>query len=217
MEPNMTLDQAQSAVAAKAFPKVTTDSIKAKILSSEYWQPAGTTLTVCVIHMTNGFTFVGKSGAADARNFDPEIGQRYAFEDAFKQIWSHEGYLLRNALANEGSMEEIIPRVAHEVNRAYCASLGDASQPAWEDAPEWQRQSAINGVLFHKANPEASPAASHESWLAEKERDGWRYGQVKDPEKKEHPCFLPYDQLPQEQRAKDYIFKAVVGTLLEDL
>src|SRR5438105_262770 len=36
---------------------------------------------------------------------------------------------------------EACARAAHEVNRAYCLALGDASQVAWEDAPEWQRSS----------------------------------------------------------------------------
>lgn len=106
-----------------------------------------------------------------------------------------------------------IAEVAHEVNRAYCQALGDNSQPEWENAPEWQRQSAIAGVVFHRANPDATAAASHESWLAEKERDGWRYGPVKNPETKEHPCFVPFDQLPREQQAKDYLFRAVVHAL----
>ena len=91
---------------------------------------------------------------------------------------------------------EKVARVCHEVNRAYCASLGDHSQPAWEDAPEWQRESAINGVCFARANPDAGPAASHENWLAEKRSAGWKYGPVKDVEAKEHPCFVPYDELP---------------------
>lgn len=106
-----------------------------------------------------------------------------------------------------------IARVCHEVNRAYCASIGDLSQPAWEDAPEWQRQSAITGVKFTIDNPDAKPSASHESWLAEKKRDGWKYGPVKDPAKKEHPCFVPYEQLPAEQKSKDYLFQAVVRAL----
>lgn len=108
---------------------------------------------------------------------------------------------------------ENIARVAHEINRAYCESLKDYSQLPWKDAPEWQRKSAIEGVKFHLLNSDASPSASHDSWLAEKKRDGWRYGPIKDPEKKEHPCFLPYNLLPREQQSKDYIFRAVVHAL----
>lgn len=107
----------------------------------------------------------------------------------------------------------VIARVAHEINRAYCASLGDTSQPAWEDAPEWQQQSAIAGVEMHLANPDATPEQSHESWLAQKVAAGWVYGEVKDAEKKEHPCCRPYDELPQEQKAKDYLFRSVVHML----
>ncbi|MCE2579581.1 hypothetical protein LDL36_13980 [Komagataeibacter sp. FNDCR1] len=103
-----------------------------------------------------------------------------------------------------------IAKICHEVNRAYCAALGDHSQPAWNDAPEWQRSSAIKGVEFTIANPDAPPSASHDSWLKEKRETGWKYGPVKDPERKEHPCFVPYDALPLEQKVKDYLFQAVV-------
>lgn len=106
-----------------------------------------------------------------------------------------------------------IARVCHEVNRAYCAALGDHSQPVWEDAPDWQRQSALKGVEHMLGNPEAKPSDSHESWLAEKRADGWKWGPVKDPDKKEHPCFVPFDELPPEQKAKDYIFQAVVRAI----
>ena len=43
--------------------------------------------------------------------------------------------------------------------------------------------------------------------------DGWVYGEVKDPVKKEHPCLVAFEELPVEQQAKDYIFKAVVDAL----
>lgn len=107
----------------------------------------------------------------------------------------------------------LIARVAHEINRAYCASIGDASQPEWESAPEWQRASALAGVDMHLANPEATPEQSHESWLAQKLEDGWKYGPVKDADKKEHPCCVPYAELPTEQKSKDYLFRAVVHAL----
>lgn len=104
-----------------------------------------------------------------------------------------------------------IAKIAHNVNRAYCLAIGDDSQPKWEDAPDWQKDSAINGVNFHMAN-EVNAEASHESWLKQKETEGWTYGPVKDVEKKEHPCFLPYAELPKEQQVKDYLFKAVVDS-----
>lgn len=106
-----------------------------------------------------------------------------------------------------------IARVAHEINRAYCASLGDTSQPAWQDAPEWQKNSALVQVDMHLANPDATPEQSHESWLAQKLAEGWKYGPVKDAEKKEHPCCVPYADLPAEQKAKDYLFRGAVHAL----
>jgi len=104
---------------------------------------------------------------------------------------------------------EQIARICHEVNRAYCQSIGDDSQPKWNDAPDWQRESAINGVLFHLEN-DVTPEQSHENWMREKVAAGWTYGPVKDPEKKQHPCMVPYHDLPLEQRTKDYLFRAVV-------
>jgi len=103
-----------------------------------------------------------------------------------------------------------IARIAHEINRAYCLAIGDNSQPAWDDAPEWQRASAISGVVFRQANPDADPEASHQSWLDHKVADGWKYGPAKDVALKEHPCCVPYAELPAEQKAKDYLFCAVV-------
>lgn len=108
---------------------------------------------------------------------------------------------------------EDIARIAHEVNRAYCRSLGDNSQPQWSDAPEWAKSSVRNGVEFH-AGGDHGPEASHASWMEQKTREGWTYGPVKDPAKKEHPCFLPYEDLPQEQKSKDFLFRAVVLLLL---
>jgi hypothetical protein len=108
---------------------------------------------------------------------------------------------------------ETAAKIAHEVNRAYCTSIGDQSQPPWEDAPAWQRHSAIKGITLHwEALADGNilaPSASHESWLAEKIANGWKYGPVKNPETKEHPCCVPYDQLPVEQRTKDFLFGAV--------
>jgi hypothetical protein len=106
-----------------------------------------------------------------------------------------------------------IARVCHEVNRAYCNAIGDDSQKAWNEAPEWQKDSVYKGVEFTLNTPDSTPEDNHKSWLAEKEATGWKYGEVKDVEAKTHPCMLPYEQLPKEQRVKDHLFMAVVNAL----
>ncbi|MDG3555642.1 RyR domain-containing protein [Acinetobacter bereziniae] len=109
-----------------------------------------------------------------------------------------------------------IAMICHSINAAYCQSLGDDSQVAWDDTPETHKQSLIAGVEMHLANPQATPEQSHESWYQQKETEGWTYGEFKDLEKKEHPCFLPYEELPLEQKAKDYLFRTTVH-LMKDL
>lgn len=114
-----------------------------------------------------------------------------------------------------GMNTDQIARVAHEVNRAYCQALGDHSQPTWEDAPEWQRSSARMGVDLHTMG-DFGPEASHISWMIQKLDEGWVYGPSKDPALKQHPCIVPFNDLPVEQQAKDFIFRAVVHALRND-
>jgi hypothetical protein len=107
-------------------------------------------------------------------------------------------------------------RAGHEANRAFCLAIGDTSQPSWDNAPDWQKTSTRNGVigvLIHGNTPEDS----HISWLKEKTDTGWKYGPVKDPEKKEHPCILPYNQLPVADRMKDHVFVKTVTSVGESL
>lgn len=113
---------------------------------------------------------------------------------------------------------EMIAMVAHNVNKAYCQSIGDLSQTEWELAPQWQRDSAINGVKYHiDSGLTALPEDSHVSWMKQKESEGWVFGEVKDPVAKTHPCMIPYSELPLNQRTKDYLFREVVHCLVKSL
>ncbi len=105
-------------------------------------------------------------------------------------------------------------KIAHEVNRAYCRSLGDDSQPPWDDAPDWQKNSARIGVKSIAEHPDMTPAQQHTLWCAVKIRDGWTYGAEKDVDAKTHPCLVPYAQLLAEQQVKDALFGAVVRSFL---
>ena len=108
---------------------------------------------------------------------------------------------------------EEIAKVAHEINKAFCEAFGDESQVSWDDAPDWQRSSALNGVAYHIEHPDAKPSHSHDCWMEEKLFHGWKYGPVKDEELKEHPCIVAFDDLPKEQQAKDFLFRQVVHSL----
>lgn len=108
---------------------------------------------------------------------------------------------------------EDIARVCHEANRAWCEVNGDSSQLPWNEAPAWQRESAIQGVRTACDNPHATPEIQHEAWMDHKLSEGWRFGEVKDAEAKTHPCLVPYDMLPSEQRRKDDLFLAIVRAL----
>jgi hypothetical protein len=90
---------------------------------------------------------------------------------------------------------------------------GDYSQKHWNEAEEWQRESAIKGVQFKLENPDAKDDAQHNAWMKDKVDAGWIYGISKDAEKKTHPCIVPFEQLPLFQQKKDALFCAIVDAL----
>lgn len=107
---------------------------------------------------------------------------------------------------------EQVARVCHEANRAWQLATGDpAPSPPWDDAPQWQRDSAVAGV--REALDGASPEQLHEAWVQAKLADGWQYGPAKDADRRTHPCLVPYAELPVDQLRKDHLFRAIVTAL----
>lgn len=104
-----------------------------------------------------------------------------------------------------------IARVCHEANRAMRCVLGESDDGGWDEVSEETRASAVDGVLAVQNG--ATPEESHKNWCKFKSEHGWTYGPVKSEDLKEHPCLVPYDKLPEEQRVKDHLFVAVVNAL----
>lgn len=81
-------------------PRLTPADIDAAIVSEDYHVFQGTTLTVCCLTLRNGFTVTGESAAASKENFDVELGQKIAKENARNKVWALEGYMLKERLSS---------------------------------------------------------------------------------------------------------------------
>ncbi len=85
-------------------PRITPDSLDAKIHGEDYHVFPGTTVTVCLLHLENGFTVTGESACASPENVDPDLGRQIARRNAREKIWMLEGYLLRERLHTTGPL-----------------------------------------------------------------------------------------------------------------
>lgn len=173
-----------------------------------------------------GTIWVRSAPTAPVQPFQPTVegmaktaevgGFAIIYEDGFKSISPArvflDGY---SEVVEEVEHKQAfaVARVCHEVNRAICEAAGDMSQKPWFEAEQWQMNSAVRGVQYALAHPDATPEQQHEAWMADKLADGWVWGATKDPDAKTHPCLVAYHLLPFEQRVKDHAFRAVVGAL----
>lgn len=44
---------------------------------------------------------------------------------------------------------------------------------------------------------------THDVWAVGRIRDGWVYGKNRNDETKEHPCLVPYEELPEAEKEYD--------------
>ena len=52
------------------------------------------TVTICNLLLDNGYTVRGESACVNPENYDQQIGQRIAYDNAFRQLWPLFGFLL---------------------------------------------------------------------------------------------------------------------------
>ena len=126
---------------------------------------------------------------------------------------------------------EQIAGVCYEANRALQDVLNDAHvPPPWQVMTPAEREPYVAGVRFAlspgpwwrrllaaiagRSGPVwRTPREQHDQWMAYKLADGWSYGAKVDELARTHPCLLPYDQVPDTQKAKDKLFQAIVAAL----
>lgn len=52
------------------------------------------TMTICVIRLDNGFQVTGESACVDPKNYNKEMGEKIAHDNAFNKLWPLFGFLL---------------------------------------------------------------------------------------------------------------------------
>ena len=85
---------------AAALPerKLTKEFLESEIERAEYNRMTST-ITHCTIVTKSGFTFTGESACVDPNNYNKELGEKYAYENAFEKMWMPYGFWLHKALA----------------------------------------------------------------------------------------------------------------------
>lgn len=106
-----------------------------------------------------------------------------------------------------------IAQTVHEAVRAWSAAHGQATIPAWSEAPEWMQTSSRQSVQFVLDHPDAGPGAQHAQWMEQRLAAGWTYGPDRDETRKHHPMLVPFEELPEFEQQKDALVCAIVKAL----
>lgn len=73
---------------------LTQSDIDAKIKDAKFTILEDGRTTICNLYLENGFTVRGESSCVSKDNFNKDIGEQIALENAKNKVWELEGYLL---------------------------------------------------------------------------------------------------------------------------
>jgi hypothetical protein len=79
-------------------PKFSKTEILDPVKATQYYRFPDTTVTICCLTLTNGYTVTGESACVSIENFDSKIGEDIAYNNAVEKIWTLEGYMLKQRL-----------------------------------------------------------------------------------------------------------------------
>lgn len=110
---------------------------------------------------------------------------------------------------------ENITAAAYEVNRRYCLMVNpnDNSHAPWDELDHDLKLVAFTATSGIARGDTAEQ--SHMTWVTVKKAHGWRYGQEKNSNTKEHPCLVGFAELPPDQQAKDLLWYNVVKSMID--
>ena len=85
--------QLEEKLAQSPAPRVTLEQMTARIKDVQYTR-IGETTTHCLVKLDNGYTVSGESACVNPANYNKEIGERIAHDNAFQKLWPLFGFLL---------------------------------------------------------------------------------------------------------------------------
>lgn len=119
----------------------------------------------------------------------------------------------KEQLKTSNELQSRLVLAIHEANK-------EIQQQTGEFIPELNvhlTKSILDGVYFVLDNPNCTPEQQHNNWVHFKRADGWKYGSEKDFERKEHPCLVPYSELPEIQQRKDSVFRQTLDNFINEV
>lgn len=90
--------QMQEMLDKQTAPKVTKESMDKRIAGADFYILSDGRTTICSITLDNGFTVRGESSCVSKENFNKDIGETFAYEDAYRKLWILYGFLLAEDL-----------------------------------------------------------------------------------------------------------------------
>ena len=143
------------------------------------------------------------------------IDSSKSVDETLKQIYeviikAHRYAKFKEELKTSNELQSRLVLAIHEANKEIQQQTGEFIP----QLSEHLTKSILDGVYFVLDNPNCTPEQQHNNWVHFKRADGWRYGQTKDFERKEHPCLVPYSELPEIQQRKDTVFRQTLDNFI---
>ncbi|WP_313250770.1 Gp49 family protein [Stenotrophomonas sp.] len=123
--------QIEQEIQAKGLtaPRVTPADVEAAIIGETYTVLPNGRSTVCQLTLDNGFTVEGISAAVSIENFNAELGNKIARQNAVNQVWPLLGFRLRDQLDRNERSKPGLPALSEADARADIAGTPRPDNP----------------------------------------------------------------------------------------
>lgn len=146
------------------------------------------------------------------------IDSSNSVDETLKQIYeviikARRYVKFKEQLKTSNELQSRLVLAIHEANKEIQQQTGEFIP----QLSEHLTKSILDGVYFVLDTPNCTPEQQHNNWVHFKRADGWRYGSEKDFERKEHPCLVPYNELPEIQQRKDNVFRQTLDNFINEV